>query len=156
MSNSEDRRASGCGTSKRLGVQTFRREGDRFWILAAHRSQNLLAAKHDSGDDRLQLERERPAKADGPGNRLYCTTSEAGRPPATTAEERGAAGPDGRDQVPPALPCAQPAHNHSEGNVESCEDHRLLWSSVCEGRANRLRSVSVNVEWRRKINQIGM
>lgn len=119
MSNSEDRRASGCGTSKRLGVQTFRREGDRFWILAAHRSQNLLAAKHDSGDDRLQLERERPAKADGPGNRLYCTTSEAGRPPATTAEERGAAGPDGRDRVPPALPCVQPAHNR---NVLVCSE----------------------------------
>ena len=78
MSNSEDRRASGCGTSKRLGVQTFRREGDRFWILAAPRSQNLLDAGHDSGDDRLQLERERPAKVDGPGNRLY-TVSKARR-----------------------------------------------------------------------------
>ena len=30
--------------SKRLGVQTFRRETDRFWILAAHPEQNLLAA----------------------------------------------------------------------------------------------------------------
>ena len=28
--------------SKRLGVQTFRRENDRFWILAAHPEQNLL------------------------------------------------------------------------------------------------------------------
>ena len=28
----------------RLGVQTFRREADRFWILAAHPEQNLLAA----------------------------------------------------------------------------------------------------------------
>jgi hypothetical protein len=31
-------------TPHRLGVQTFRRESDRFWILAAHREQNLLAA----------------------------------------------------------------------------------------------------------------
>lgn len=29
---------------RRLGVQTFRREADRFWILAAHPEQNLLAA----------------------------------------------------------------------------------------------------------------
>lgn len=29
--------------------QTFRRENDRFWILAAHPEQNLLAAGHDSG-----------------------------------------------------------------------------------------------------------
>ena len=34
--------------SKRVGVQTFRREGDRFFILASHRAQNLLAAgRHD-------------------------------------------------------------------------------------------------------------
>lgn len=33
--------------SKRTGVQTFRREHDRFWILAAHPEINLLAAGHD-------------------------------------------------------------------------------------------------------------
>lgn len=33
--------------SKRVGVQTFRREHDRFWILAAHPDINLLAAGHD-------------------------------------------------------------------------------------------------------------
>ena len=45
----------------RLGVQTFRREADRFWILAAHPEQNLLAAGHDSGMTVFKLERERPA-----------------------------------------------------------------------------------------------
>jgi coatomer protein complex subunit alpha (xenin) len=49
VSNSEDRSIRVWDVSKRVGVQTFRREGDRFWILAAHRTQNLLAAGHDSG-----------------------------------------------------------------------------------------------------------
>lgn len=44
-----------------MGVQTFRRENDRFWILAAHPEQNLLAAGHDSGMIVFKLERERPA-----------------------------------------------------------------------------------------------
>jgi hypothetical protein len=43
-----------------MGVQTFRRENDRFWILAAHTTQNLLAAGHDSGMIVFKLERERP------------------------------------------------------------------------------------------------
>ena len=47
--------------SQRMGVQTFRRENDRFWILAAHPEQNLLAAGHDSGMIVFKLERERPA-----------------------------------------------------------------------------------------------
>ena len=55
--------------SKRVGVQTFRREGDRFWILAAHRSQNLLAAGHDSSMIVFKLERERPASSSGPGDK---------------------------------------------------------------------------------------
>ena len=33
----------------------------RFWILAAHSEQNLLAAGHDSGMIVFKLERERPA-----------------------------------------------------------------------------------------------
>ena len=48
VSDSEDRSIRVWDVSKRVGVQTFRREGDRFWILAAHRSQSLLAAGHDS------------------------------------------------------------------------------------------------------------
>eukprot|EP00602_Paraphysomonas_sp_CaronLab_P003921 CAMPEP_0185017118 /NCGR_PEP_ID=MMETSP1103-20130426/76_1 /TAXON_ID=36769 /ORGANISM="Paraphysomonas bandaiensis, Strain Caron Lab Isolate" /LENGTH=1209 /DNA_ID=CAMNT_0027546379 /DNA_START=137 /DNA_END=3767 /DNA_ORIENTATION=- len=61
VSNSEDRTIRVWDISKRLGVQTFRRETDRFWILAAHAEQNLLAAGHDSGMTVFKLERERPA-----------------------------------------------------------------------------------------------
>lgn len=71
VSNSEDRSIRVWDVSKRVGVQTFRREGDRFWILAAHRSQNLLAAGHDSGMIVFKLERERPASAHGPGDKVY-------------------------------------------------------------------------------------
>lgn len=60
ISNSEDRSIRVWDISKRLGVQTFRRENDRFWILAAHPQQNLLAAGHDSGMIVFKLERERP------------------------------------------------------------------------------------------------
>jgi coatomer protein complex subunit alpha (xenin) len=63
VSNSEDRSIRVWDISKRLGVQTFRRENDRFWILAAHPHQNLLAAGHDSGMIVFKLERERPAFA---------------------------------------------------------------------------------------------
>jgi coatomer subunit alpha len=61
ISNSEDRTIRVWDISKRLGVQTFRRDTDRFWILAAHPDQNLLAAGHDSGLTVFKLERERPA-----------------------------------------------------------------------------------------------
>mmetsp|Transcript_10079 Transcript_10079/g.32872 ORF Transcript_10079/g.32872 Transcript_10079/m.32872 type:complete len:1080 (+) Transcript_10079:122-3361(+) len=63
ISNSEDRSIRVWDISKRLGVQTFRRENDRFWIIAAHPEQNLLAAGHDAGMIVFKLERERPAFA---------------------------------------------------------------------------------------------
>lgn len=47
MSNSEDKSLRVWDMSKRIGVQTFRREHDRFWILTAHPEINLLAAGHD-------------------------------------------------------------------------------------------------------------
>ena len=28
----------------RTGIQTFRRENDRFWVIVAHPTQNLFAA----------------------------------------------------------------------------------------------------------------
>mmetsp|Transcript_41337 Transcript_41337/g.66408 ORF Transcript_41337/g.66408 Transcript_41337/m.66408 type:complete len:1247 (-) Transcript_41337:3304-7044(-) len=61
VSNSEDRSIRVWDISRRQGVQTFRREHDRFWILASHKHQNLLAAGHDSGMIVFKLERERPA-----------------------------------------------------------------------------------------------
>lgn len=61
VSDSEDKSLRVWDMSKRVGVQTFRRENDRFWILCAHPSINLLAAGHDSGMIVFKLERERPA-----------------------------------------------------------------------------------------------
>lgn len=71
ISNSEDRSIRVFDLAKRMGVQTFRRENDRFWILAAHSEQNLLAAGHDSGMIVFKLERERPAFAMHNGRLLY-------------------------------------------------------------------------------------
>ncbi|RHY21982.1 hypothetical protein DYB25_003707 [Aphanomyces astaci] len=61
LSNSEDRSIRVWDIAKRMGLQTFRRENDRFWMLQAHPTQNLLAAGHDSGMIVFKLERERPA-----------------------------------------------------------------------------------------------
>ncbi|KAJ1435979.1 WD40/YVTN repeat-like-containing domain superfamily [Sesbania bispinosa] len=63
VSNSEDKSIRVWDATKRTGIQTFRREHDRFWILAAHPEMNLLAAGHDSGMIVFKLERERPAFA---------------------------------------------------------------------------------------------
>ena len=63
VSNSEDKSIRIWDATKRTGIQTFRREHDRFWILAAHPEMNLLAAGHDSGMIVFKLERERPAFA---------------------------------------------------------------------------------------------
>ncbi|KAK6946303.1 Coatomer, alpha subunit, C-terminal [Dillenia turbinata] len=63
VSNSEDKSIRVWDATKRTGVQTFRREHDRFWILASHPEMNLLAAGHDSGMIVFKLERERPAFA---------------------------------------------------------------------------------------------
>lgn len=70
ISNSEDRTIRVWDISKRLGIQTFRRDTDRYWILAAHPEQNLLAAGHDSGMTVFKLERERPAY-DVVGNKCF-------------------------------------------------------------------------------------
>lgn len=56
VSNSEDKSIRVWDLSKRTAVQTFRREHDRFWILAAHPEVNLLAAGHDrSVSPQIQL-----------------------------------------------------------------------------------------------------
>ena len=47
ISDSEDKTIRVWDVSKRSCLQTFRREHDRFWVLAAHPEQNLLAAGHD-------------------------------------------------------------------------------------------------------------
>ena len=72
ISNSEDKTIRVWDVQKRGCIQTFRREADRFWMLAAHPEQNLLAAGHDGGMVVFKLERERPASAStGSGQVLY-------------------------------------------------------------------------------------
>jgi coatomer subunit alpha len=128
VSNSEDRSIRVWDVSKRVGVQTFRREGDRFWILAAHKTQNLLAAGHDSGMIVFKLERERPASCFGPNGALYYirgrelymhdyTRGGAGLDvPITSLRRVGTqAQTDGIGSSPRFL--AYNVHNPSEGNL---------------------------------------
>ena len=61
ISDSEDRTIRIWDMNKRTCLKTFRRENDRFWILAAHPTRSLLAAGHDNGLLVFKLERERPA-----------------------------------------------------------------------------------------------
>ncbi|KAK3013678.1 hypothetical protein RJ639_009648 [Escallonia herrerae] len=70
VSNSEDKSIRVWDSTKRTVIQSFRREHDRFWILASHPEVNLLAAGHDSGMMVFKLERERPAFS-GSGDLLY-------------------------------------------------------------------------------------
>jgi coatomer protein complex subunit alpha (xenin) len=61
LSNSEDKTIRVWDMAKRNCIASYRREHDRFWILAAHPEVNLFAAGHDSGLIVFKLERERPA-----------------------------------------------------------------------------------------------
>uniref|UniRef100_A0A2S2PGV4 Coatomer subunit alpha n=1 Tax=Schizaphis graminum TaxID=13262 RepID=A0A2S2PGV4_SCHGA len=61
LSNSEDKSIRVWDMTKRTCLNTFRREHERFWVLAAHPTSNLFAAGHDSGMIIFKLERERPA-----------------------------------------------------------------------------------------------
>lgn len=61
LSDSEDKSIRVWEMSKRTCLYTFRREHDRFWVIAAHPTLNLYAAGHDSGTVVFKLERERPA-----------------------------------------------------------------------------------------------
>lgn len=71
ISNSEDRSIRVWDLNKRTCLKTFRRDQDRFWILAAHPTRNLLAAGHDNGLLVFKLERERPAFDCGLDDTVY-------------------------------------------------------------------------------------
>ncbi|XP_055373966.1 coatomer subunit alpha [Condylostylus longicornis] len=70
ISNSEDKSIRVWDMTKRQCLFTFRRDLERFWILAAHPTLNLFAAGHDGGMIVFKLERERPAYTVH-GNILY-------------------------------------------------------------------------------------
>lgn len=70
ISDSEDKSIRVWDMTKRTAIQSFRRESDRFWVLAAHPDLNLFAAGHDTGLIVFKLERERPASIVH-GNSMY-------------------------------------------------------------------------------------
>ena len=61
ISCGEDRTIRVWDTNSRTPTFTFRREADRFWVLAVQPEQNLIAAGHDNGMFIFKLQRERPA-----------------------------------------------------------------------------------------------
>ncbi len=63
LSVGEDKTIRVWDLNKRTSVQSFKRENDRFWVIAAHPEINLFAAGHDLGVMVFKLERERPASA---------------------------------------------------------------------------------------------
>ncbi|CAF4864256.1 unnamed protein product, partial [Rotaria sp. Silwood1] len=70
LSNGEDKSIRVWDMTKRVAINTFRRENDRFWILTIHPTLNLFAAGHDNGMIVFKLERERPVYA-VVGNLVY-------------------------------------------------------------------------------------
>lgn len=63
LSAGEDKTIRVWDLNKRTAVQSFKRENDRTWVIAAHPEINLFAAGHDNGVMVFKLERERPAAA---------------------------------------------------------------------------------------------
>ena len=70
LSNSKDKSICVWDMSKRTCLHTFRREHDRFWVIAGHPTLNLFASGHKGGMMVFKLERERPAYALA-GSMLY-------------------------------------------------------------------------------------
>lgn len=75
LSVGEDKTIRVWDLNKRTSVQSFKRENDRFWVIAAHPEINLFAAGHDNGVMVFKLERERPASAVHQ-NQLFFITKE--------------------------------------------------------------------------------
>ncbi|CCH61765.1 hypothetical protein TBLA_0F02230 [Henningerozyma blattae CBS 6284] len=60
ISVGEDKTLRVWDLDKRTPVKQFKRENDRFWLIAAHPNINLFGAAHDSGVMIFKLDRERP------------------------------------------------------------------------------------------------
>jgi coatomer protein complex subunit alpha (xenin) len=73
LSVGEDKTIRVWDLNKRTSVQSFKRENDRFWVIAAHPEINLFAAGHDNGVMVFKLERERPASSVYQNNLFYIT-----------------------------------------------------------------------------------
>lgn len=79
LSVGEDKTIRVWDLNKRTSVQSFKRENDRFWVIAAHPEINLFAAGHDNGVMVFKLERERPASAVHQNQLFYITKDKAVR-----------------------------------------------------------------------------
>lgn len=73
LSVGEDKTVRVWDLNRRTSVQSFKRENDRFWVIAAHPEINLFAAGHDNGVMVFKLERERPASAVYQNQLFYIT-----------------------------------------------------------------------------------
>ncbi|KAJ5395836.1 uncharacterized protein N7487_010139 [Penicillium crustosum] len=73
LSVGEDKTIRAWDLNKRTSVQSFKRDHDRFWVIAAHPEMNLFAAGHDTGVMVFKLERERPASAIYQNQLFYIT-----------------------------------------------------------------------------------
>ncbi|XRM48358.1 hypothetical protein ABZX51_011283 [Aspergillus tubingensis] len=73
LSVGEDKTIRCWDLNKRTSVQSFKRDLDRFWVIAAHPEINLFAAGHDTGVMVFKLERERPASAVYQNQLFYIT-----------------------------------------------------------------------------------
>lgn len=73
LSAGEDKTIRVWDLNKRTAVQSFKRENDRFWVIAAHPEINLFAAGHDNGVMVFKLERERPASTTYQNTLFYIT-----------------------------------------------------------------------------------
>lgn len=60
LSAGEDKTLRIWDLDKRVPVKQFKRENDRFWLIASHPNINLFGAAHDSGVMIFKLDRERP------------------------------------------------------------------------------------------------
>ena len=60
VSSSEDKTVRVWDAKKNIGIRTFYKDHDRFWILASPHAMNLLASGYDSGIQVFKWERECP------------------------------------------------------------------------------------------------
>uniref|UniRef100_A0A7S2ZU57 Coatomer subunit alpha n=3 Tax=Rhodosorus marinus TaxID=101924 RepID=A0A7S2ZU57_9RHOD len=75
ISDGEDKTIRVWDQNRRTCLHTFRKESDRFWILAVHPTTNLIAAGHDTGMIVFKLQRERPPFATNEGNLFFVKES---------------------------------------------------------------------------------
>ncbi|KAI1983363.1 hypothetical protein LOZ53_005893 [Ophidiomyces ophidiicola] len=73
LSVGEDKTVRVWDLNKRTSIQSFKRDLDRFWVIAAHPEINLFAAGHDTGVMVFKLERERPASTVHQNQLFYIT-----------------------------------------------------------------------------------